>query len=85
MAYCESDMGIELLTPVLNRLIPVLMKNMVSGFSPVLHWTTVYCRYSTVADMTESLLLIPNSLLTPEKLVPSGWMLLGSDMILPSC
>lgn len=31
LAYCESDMGMELLQPVLSRLIPVLMKNMVGA------------------------------------------------------
>eukprot|EP00879_Flechtneria_rotunda_P017533 GHRR01018382.1.p1 GENE.GHRR01018382.1~~GHRR01018382.1.p1 ORF type:complete len:732 (+),score=218.13 GHRR01018382.1:287-2482(+) len=29
LAFCESELGIDLLQPVLNRLIPVLMKNMV--------------------------------------------------------
>lgn len=30
LVFCESELGMELLTPVLSRLIPVLMKNMVS-------------------------------------------------------
>jgi hypothetical protein len=30
LAFCESDLGMELLIPVMSRLIPVLMKNMVS-------------------------------------------------------
>ncbi|WIA22073.1 hypothetical protein OEZ85_004416 [Tetradesmus obliquus] len=29
LAFCESDLGMELLVPVMARLIPVLMKNMV--------------------------------------------------------
>jgi hypothetical protein len=29
LAYCESDLGLELLQPVMGRLIPVLMINMV--------------------------------------------------------
>ena len=29
LSFCESELGIELLQPVLGRLIPVLMKNMV--------------------------------------------------------
>ncbi|KAF6260222.1 ARM repeat-containing protein [Scenedesmus sp. NREL 46B-D3] len=29
LAFCESDLGMELLIPVMSRLIPVLMKNMV--------------------------------------------------------
>jgi hypothetical protein len=31
LSFCESELGMELLIPVLSRLIPVLMKNMVSG------------------------------------------------------
>lgn len=31
LAFCESDLGMELLVPVMARLIPVLMKNMVSN------------------------------------------------------
>lgn len=31
LAFCESDLGMELLIPVLSRLIPLLMKNMVRG------------------------------------------------------
>jgi hypothetical protein len=30
LSFCESELGMELLIPVLSRLIPVLMKNMVS-------------------------------------------------------
>lgn len=40
LAFCESDMcerdsGLELLQPVLNRLVPILMKNMVRDSSTV--------------------------------------------------
>jgi hypothetical protein len=31
LAFCESELGMELLTPVMSRLIPVLMHNMVRG------------------------------------------------------
>jgi hypothetical protein len=31
LSFCESELGMELLIPVLSRLIPVLMKNMVSA------------------------------------------------------
>lgn len=31
LAFCESELGMELLQPVMSRLIPVLMHNMVRG------------------------------------------------------
>jgi hypothetical protein len=31
MTFCDVDMDLQLLQPVLTRLIPVLLKNMVGG------------------------------------------------------
>jgi hypothetical protein len=45
LAFCESELGMELLTPVMSRLTPVLMHNMVSKGGRYKHTYTQHGSY----------------------------------------
>jgi hypothetical protein len=41
LAFCESELGMELLQPVMSRLIPVLMHNMVRKASACFRYLNI--------------------------------------------